>query len=702
MLNTMKMSNTSEASKLTSDLAVARKQVQVLQARMSQMEMIFLQQATGMATKQLPSSVLRSLSGIESSVSNMLRGELTEEHASLYTDKEKEKEGDAEAELPVEEVMRALSMAQDGSTMSPDKTVNAEDARAYAVSLQLQEAIRLSNELLTQKVDISLSPPPEKSRRQPSADYHRRQPSADYHPSRKSPIMSAKFVSAPSESKFHAAALPTEGMVAGKLIDSNWISLLAATVDVIVDAISPTPQILEERYHVFKYVRDLVCKTLGVQIFPTGSLCSHTFLPDGGLDCTAFVPKVADDGWFVKINEALCWSAFGEGDGMTVSNVSFVNDDIKMIHSSINGISVTISTNQLTAIYSEALVERINAFVGKSNLFKRSLLLLKAWFANESARYTIGGASLLGSKDSLSTWSLIVLMIYIFNINPSLTHPLQAVGQFFAYYSGFDWTNLFMSVKGPAFFRAEDNTLVYITDSHAKQGRIFPDEIFDFYRGSNGDYTNWSKQEDAEADSPAPVSPMPQSPKAGQPAQPAEEVEDVYKGVDHNDCPRVHPDYCFGEVNLINPIDRSQNLLDILEVIGLDSFVSALHEGYKHYQSVCEEVSQTNTGADDKVLHEKCNKLIRKLFANTCNKAGIETYTKMVAHASAKVPADVFKIASKDLQFALSYGQLALGGKVDKTCLLHLIVIILNKVSPLAVVVAHALTFRAEGSHACR
>eukprot|EP00981_Chlorochromonas_danica_P014418 scaffold7965_cov159-Ochromonas_danica.AAC.2 len=683
MLNSMKTTNQTETAKLTDDLAVARKQVNVLQARLSQMEMIFLQQATGMASQQLPNSVLRSLSGVDGNLSHQLRGELTEEHAVLYQEQTHESSDEDNADnseqsadsLPMEEVVRAINLAA-----QPDRLASVspkpEDARAYAVSLQLQDAIRLSNELLAQKVNIGLSSQtPEKSRRLPSYDYH---------PSRKSPIISAKFVCNAAESKFYGADLSESILDPSRTtvteVSTNWIASMTNIADVIVDAITPSEEAIVSRYTIFKYVRDLVSTTLGCQLFPIGSLVSHTFLPESGIDCTAFVPKLADDGWFVKINEALCLSAFGPNDEnhdeekVSVSNVSFVNDEIKMIRSMINNVAVTVSTNQLNSIYTEVLIERLNAFVGRNNLFKRSILLLKAWFQFESARYTNGGGSLLGVKDGrLSSWALTVLMIYIFNAKGALiTHPLQALGQFFAYYSSFDWCNLMMTVRGPA-FRAEDKSLVYISDNIQPKNteKFFPERIFNISNIAHGDYLDWQTVHETndhvgEAGDATVTSSLSCSQDTlGQTAPSAVPSIDEHSasstnGVSEEERKRneVHPEYEFSRCNLIDPVDNTHNLLAPIEALGLEAFVSGLHEGYKHFQSVCDELSKTSTSlpsdVDQQSVLEKSNKIVRKLFANTCIKCGIENLTKMTQYIENKkgdsTPSCVFSVAVRDLQ----------------------------------------------------
>ena len=62
-----------------------------------------------------------------------------------------------------------------------------------------------------------------------------------------------------------------------------------------------------------------------------------------------------------------------------ISNVSFVNQDKKMIKSLINNVSVDVSMNQIGALYNESLIESVNQHIGRDNLFKKSIILIKAW-----------------------------------------------------------------------------------------------------------------------------------------------------------------------------------------------------------------------------------------------------------------------------------------------------------------------------------
>ena len=228
----------------------------------------------------------------------------------------------------------------------------------------------------------------------------------------------------------------------------------------------------------------------------------------------------------MKINEALCYSSnhtyhhfanppssssssnnnkrggnYNSTDKINVQQVAFVNAEIKLVKSLINGVSIDVSCNQIGALYGQALIERLDELVSQDHLLKRSILLIKQWCqvdavafcgAAGSAAGSLGGG-LLGAKDGrLSTWSLVIMILHIFrshsavlkvsaniftsstlktnkqtnkqttiaphvhsstrpNRRPSLRqHPLQVLGFFLDCYSKFDWNKCALTVDGPA------------------------------------------------------------------------------------------------------------------------------------------------------------------------------------------------------------------------------------------------------------
>ncbi|KAJ0088925.1 hypothetical protein Patl1_31518 [Pistacia atlantica] len=86
------------------------------------------------------------------------------------------------------------------------------------------------------------------------------------------------------------------------------------------------------------------------------------------------------------------------------------------------------------------LVDRL---IGKDHLFKRSVILIKAWCYYESR--------ILGAHHGLiSTYALETLVLYIFHLfHTSLNGPLAVLYKFLDYFSKFDWDNYCISLNGP-------------------------------------------------------------------------------------------------------------------------------------------------------------------------------------------------------------------------------------------------------------
>ena len=72
MLHTMASTNQSDKEKLSSELLSAKDQVYELQERISRMEMLFLQHATGVAPDRLSLEKMRSISGAQSGISLLI------------------------------------------------------------------------------------------------------------------------------------------------------------------------------------------------------------------------------------------------------------------------------------------------------------------------------------------------------------------------------------------------------------------------------------------------------------------------------------------------------------------------------------------------------------------------------------------------------------------------------------------------------
>lgn len=81
--------------------------------------------------------------------------------------------------------------------------------------------------------------------------------------------------------------------------------------------------------------------------------------------------------------------------------------------------------------------------IGKNQLLKKSIILLKSWFTYE--------ASILGSFAAcMATYALYVLVIFILNnYYDELLTPMDVVKKFFKVWSRFDWDNNIVTIYGP-------------------------------------------------------------------------------------------------------------------------------------------------------------------------------------------------------------------------------------------------------------
>ncbi|CAH8376326.1 unnamed protein product [Eruca vesicaria subsp. sativa] len=194
------------------------------------------------------------------------------------------------------------------------------------------------------------------------------------------------------------------------------------------------------RSEIVNYVQTLVKDRLGTEVFNFGSVPLKTYLPDGDIDLTVLTPKDKEE----NMAKALCsilQAEDGESD-FQVTDVQYIQAQVKVIKCKIRKISVDISFNQMAGLCAICFLEQVDTIFGRDHLFKRSLILIKAWCYYESR--------ILGANTGLiSTYALAVLVLHIINISyPSLSGPLAALFKFLEYYASFDWDKYCVTVYG--------------------------------------------------------------------------------------------------------------------------------------------------------------------------------------------------------------------------------------------------------------
>uniref|UniRef100_A0A5B6Z1Q5 Polymerase nucleotidyl transferase domain-containing protein n=1 Tax=Davidia involucrata TaxID=16924 RepID=A0A5B6Z1Q5_DAVIN len=222
----------------------------------------------------------------------------------------------------------------------------------------------------------------------------------------------------------------------------RWARAEQATQKIICQ-VQPTVVSEERRKEVIDYVQRLIRGRLGCLVFPFGSVPLKTYLPDGDIDLTAFGGANVEDALANGVVSVLEGEDQNRAAEFIVKDVQIIRAEVKLVKCIVQNIVVDISFNQLGGLCTLCFLERVNRLIGNDHLFKRSIILIKAWCYYESR--------ILGAHHSLiSTYALETLVLYIFHLfHSTLNGPLAVLYKFLDYFSKFDWDNYCISLTGP-------------------------------------------------------------------------------------------------------------------------------------------------------------------------------------------------------------------------------------------------------------
>ncbi|XP_043724677.1 uncharacterized protein LOC122671496 isoform X1 [Telopea speciosissima] len=224
--------------------------------------------------------------------------------------------------------------------------------------------------------------------------------------------------------------------------EANWIKA-EQTTNGIICRIQPTVVSEQRRKAVIDYIQRLIRNYLGSEVFPFGSVPLKTYLPDGDIDLSAFSTLNAEDALANDVRGVLEVEEQNEAAEFEVKDVQYIHAEVKLVKCLVQNIVVDISFNQVGGLCTLCFLEKIDSLIGKDHLFKRSIILIKAWCYYESR--------ILGAHHGLiSTYALETLVLYVFHLfHSSLNGPLAVLFRFLDYFSKFDWDNYCISLNGP-------------------------------------------------------------------------------------------------------------------------------------------------------------------------------------------------------------------------------------------------------------
>ncbi|RZC77999.1 hypothetical protein C5167_002236 [Papaver somniferum] len=231
-------------------------------------------------------------------------------------------------------------------------------------------------------------------------------------------------------------------------IDSQCWSKAEETTQEIICKIQPTVVSEHRRQIVIQFIQNLIRGYLGCEVCPFGSVPLKTYLPDGDIDLTALSIQNVEDALANDVRIVLETEERNKSSEFEVKDVQYIQAEVKLVKCLVQNIIVDISFNQIGGLSTLCFLEQVDRRIGKDHLFKRSIILIKAWCYYESR--------ILGAHHGLiSTYALETLVLYIFHLfHSSLNGPLAVLYRFLDYYSKFDWDNYCISLNGPVNVRS--------------------------------------------------------------------------------------------------------------------------------------------------------------------------------------------------------------------------------------------------------
>ena len=206
----------------------------------------------------------------------------------------------------------------------------------------------------------------------------------------------------------------------------------------LLSHISPTSTSQRLRSEVFTLLRHNIEKCLSrlrPRLVAYGSWPLQTYNPSGDLDVTIVLPQNAGQ---VQAETVLATvrSQFEFVAKIrpqyAIGDFTEVHADVHLLKFSLKGVSVDLSVNQTSGLFSLRLLEYVDSLT-VNHLFKRTLVLVKAW-ANYESRIS-------GSRYGLlSSYALSVMVLCVLNSYPETrTSPIQVLLKLLEVLSRINW-----------------------------------------------------------------------------------------------------------------------------------------------------------------------------------------------------------------------------------------------------------------------
>ena len=257
----------------------------------------------------------------------------------------------------------------------------------------------------------------------------------------------------------------------------DYVKIEELFVDYILNKLGPNSETENIRSEVLEKITTIINDILQkdmvdyiTYVIPYGSYPVKTYLNDADIDITICfkskksnkmiidIPIKTIDATMSKLKEEM-ENKNKDLEKDLITDIKIIMADIRLLKCNIDNINIDITINNFAGLYKIIFINSIEEQIkhkykilqsykdtsisdNKGNLFRRTFLLIKAWFFYEG--------HLMGSNVGLmATYTLEILVIYIFNFYfYEINNEFEGFVKFFEIISEFDWDNKIISLYG--------------------------------------------------------------------------------------------------------------------------------------------------------------------------------------------------------------------------------------------------------------
>ena len=275
-----------------------------------------------------------------------------------------------------------------------------------------------------------------------------------------------------------------------------------STIDSLLETIGPTEQQIQHRQSIVALLRRLVRVCLGGSVFEVGITASCCILPDDPVRLMVTLPKNVLPTWHTQLCEYLTGfsekaNAYGgssfappdEDENLDpyfnestplknhfLGNISHMKQNLNhIVQLVVDSIPIEIAANNRTDLCMFGFFEEISNLVNSDQLFKRSYLLIRAWWCYETPAFV--GCVI---RHYLTDYQLFVMVAAIFNLYSQLiSHPFQALCMFLLEYSTYDGSNQAITLYGITSFATRSSNQPVLPE--IQMYHLFKQDLLDKY-----------------------------------------------------------------------------------------------------------------------------------------------------------------------------------------------------------------------------